>query len=485
MSTSSYDLVQYPYSIRPSTHIARLGAIARLMGHPAPDVRTCKVLEIGGGDGVNLINMALGLPDAQFLSVDLSERASGYGDELLRLTGVTNVSLELMDLRDLPATSGPFDYVIAHGVYAWVPQEVRDAILSLLNRMLSPNGIAMISYNTLPGCRPRQAIRDLLLHATRDVQDPAQRIAAGREALEFYLKHWETKRAVSASLNDEARSLLRRPAGLMFHDEMGDCYFPQLVSDVAMAASRHGLQYLCDTQLGLLSEALWPGDLFDTCRPLSAGDFVQFEQVRDNIETRSFRQTLLCRSGTRIDRAFSAGRARDLYLDGQIERVSKEDAKPGEYVFSTRHGDEFSTHDPRLAEALSHLSRIFPDSVRLGDLLDQPALIEAMTNIFLLAGVEFSTTPFPVRTALSTHPRASRLARAEVSLGLKDVSSLRHTQVALDEPGKRFIELLDGTRTVPDLARDLAPVLNVDVDEARRRVEGGLQAYNRMALIEG
>ena len=484
MTSIAYDEIKYPYSIRPATHVSRLASVAGMLGHPTPDCDRCNVLEIGGGNGVNLISMALGLPDARFLSIDISEQAVKDGQDLLRATGVTNVECKVMDLRDIPDSAGPFDYVIAHGVYAWVPEEVREAILSLLGRLLSPRGIAMISYNAQPGCRPRQVIRDLLQQATRGVTDRQGKIEAARKTLQFYIDQWDTSKAFQASLNDESRLLARRPEAVMFHDEMGDYYCPQLVTEVVASAARHDLAYLADTQLGLLTETFFPGELFAKCLPMSGGDFVEFEQVRDFIEVRSFRQTLLCRAPAPMQRRLKSSRLPGLFVDGRVERIFPADAKEGEYVFKTQHGGEFSTRSQRFAEGLLHLAEIFPASEPVSALSDDPEILEALANIFLLGGVDFMTSPFPVQAAVAERPRASRLARAEVALGLKEVSSLRHTYVSLDESGREFLKRLDGTRDAAQLAREMAAIMSLPIEEAAARVRKGLVDFNRLALIE-
>ncbi len=324
----------------------------------------------------------------------------------------------------------------------------------------------MVSYNAQPGCRPRQVIRDLLLRATRNVTDRQSRIEVARKTLEFYIGLWDTKKAFPATLNDESRLLARRPEAVMFHDEMGAYYNPQLFTDVVADAARYGLAYLGDTQLGLLADAFFPTDLFEKCLPLSGGDFIEFEQIRDFIEVRSFRQTVLCRAAAPIERHFEASRLSNLFVDGRLERVFPAETKEGEYIFKTQHGGEFSTHSRSFAESLIHLAEIFPASAPVASLSENPEILESLTNVFLMGGVEFTTAPFPVKATLDDRPRGSRLARAEVALGLKEVSSLRHTYVSLDESGVRFLERLDGSRDVAQLAADMAPILGLTLEEA-------------------
>lgn len=480
---TSYDETPYPYDIRPATHIARLGTIARLLGRDVAPVGRCKVLEIGGGDGINLISMALAAPYSTFVSVDLSTHAVAQGRAFLAELGLTNVQVEAMDFRDLPDDAGPFDYIIAHGVYAWVSAEVREAMMAHVARLLSPRGVAMISYNAMPGCRPRQAIRDLLLDATSDIADPVERLAAAREALKFYVELWP-KKAFAVSLKDEAQNLLNRPDGLLRHDELSDAYEPQLFSNVIARAKAHKLAYLSDTQLALLAGALWQDDdLQEQCLPRTKGDFLRFEQIRDFIETRSFRQSLFCLEGAPSDRAFQAARTQGLYVDGHLEPI--EPSNDGEFAFKTLRGGEITTHDPRFAEGLVQLTQVYPRALPIDDVVDDPLLVQALTRLFVMGAVEFTTTPFPVGGVPGERPCAARLARLQAERGVTGVTSLRHTPVTIEDAvARRFLCRLDGTRTMPDLVRDLTATTGASASETEALAASHLRDFTRWGLIE-
>jgi hypothetical protein len=60
-----------------------------------------------------------------------------------------------LDLRDFKHDGEPFDYIIAHGFFSWVPDEVKAALLDFCARHLAPSGIATISFNAEPGWRAR------------------------------------------------------------------------------------------------------------------------------------------------------------------------------------------------------------------------------------------------------------------------------------------------------------------------------------------
>jgi hypothetical protein len=49
----------------------------------------------------------------------------------------TNVEFSVMDIRDASESFGEVDYIIAHGVYAWVLAPVRDALMRWIDWALA------------------------------------------------------------------------------------------------------------------------------------------------------------------------------------------------------------------------------------------------------------------------------------------------------------------------------------------------------------
>jgi hypothetical protein len=85
---------------------------------------------------------------------------------------------------------------------------------------------------------------------------------------------------------------------------------------------------------------------------------------------------------------------------------------------------------------------------------------------------------------VSQFPVASALARSQARRGIL-ITTAGHVTVELqDEVARRLIALLDGTRDVPALARELAPVLNQTPESAARSVEVNLHNFARMGLLE-
>src|SRR5690606_26802640 len=178
----AYDIVDYPGWVRPQCHPSRLAAIARLHGIAAASPTHCRYLEVGCGDGANLLPLALAFPRARFVGIDLSTTAIARAERMRARLGLENLELRVADIAACDPGADPFDYIVAHGFYSWVPAPVRDALLALCRDRLGAGGIAYVSYNALPGCHFRSIIRDMLRHHVDGIVEPARRID---EALAF------------------------------------------------------------------------------------------------------------------------------------------------------------------------------------------------------------------------------------------------------------------------------------------------------------
>src|SRR5215472_2970661 len=135
---NTYDAVEYPGYAYAHTHPDQLALMSLLYGlEPAP-VATCRVLEVACNEGGNIIPMAYAIPRAQFVGFDLAPECIHRGQERINTLGLKNIRLFQADLLKVGTELGEFDYIIAHGLYAWVPEPVRDRLLALSGELLAP-----------------------------------------------------------------------------------------------------------------------------------------------------------------------------------------------------------------------------------------------------------------------------------------------------------------------------------------------------------
>lgn len=436
-----YDKVVYPTALFLQTHPDRLAALARLNGLDPVPPESARVLEIGGGDCMNLLAMAVAYPDASFTGFDLAPTVIARGRGRAEIAGLANVRLEVLDILDAAkALPGPFDYVIAHGVYAWVPPHVREALMAYIGAVLSPRGIAFISYNCHPGGHFRMAVRDLMLHFVRDEKDPAKRIQGARNVLnQFSEPHPDDGVAIKA-FRHQAKMTLDQVDGLMFHDELADVYLPQLHSDVTAAARSVGLAYLGDSSQRRIADAFLPEG--------SAGEgdvqaqIDDFAQKRDFAEMRYFRRSLFIRDDARPKRRLDREAVRTLWASTNCERLQSGD-------YRGEGGSEFRMVDPGLDSAMLRLVEARPGRLPVAELVDaDEARIDALVQLFDRGSVHLHSGPAPYSAVLPEAPEVSPLARALIAEGMETVCKLDHMTVKIEDPVFRaFLGGLDGSRS--------------------------------------
>ena len=207
-AAKAYDAM--PYQSKPFAQSTpeQLACMARLFKVDAPDIATARVLEIGCAAGGNLIPLAVRYPKMKAVGVDISKVQVEQGKiELVKL-GIENCELLCDDITQ--ATSklkGSFDYIICHGVFTWVPQVVRHAILQTVQDRLTPNGVAYISYNVYPGWKFREVIRDMMMFHAGGLEDPAHRLGQAKAILEYIKNITSENSTYGKMLRDEANIL--------------------------------------------------------------------------------------------------------------------------------------------------------------------------------------------------------------------------------------------------------------------------------------
>ncbi len=480
---NEYDRVRYPSVVFAKTHPAVLSAFAALCGKPFAPVETARVLEIGCGDGVNLINMALCAPRAEFVGVDLAEQPIARAKEMAQALGLANAAFHVQDITTMGDKFGRFDYIIAHGVYAWVPPAVADALIRLIGAILSENGLAFVSYNTFPGARMRQILRDMLLSATDLIADPEEKIDAARSILSDLVKKWSDDNPLRTALGALAKSMIEKPPNALYHDELSQYYEPKLLSEAVAAARNAGLDYLCDTQVELCAEAFFPTERYAAAQAHAQGDWSRFEQIADFSEIRFFRNSIFCRGGG-IDRRFEPQRLSGLFAYGELTPLPRDPQAPDSFGFKTDKGAEMTTNSPRLAELLTRIGAAFPACVSLEETAEDPDYATFVMRLFVSKCIRLRTAPFSFTVTPGERPLASPLVRLQAARGDRIVTSMRHIAVLFEDPAdRRLMALLDGSRTREELARELATREDMPLEAAAAQTAKAIETMTTLGLI--
>jgi SAM-dependent methyltransferase len=447
----AYNQVLYPGFPLAQTHPDRLATIAGLLGMRAARPDRCRVLELGCGDGGNLIPMALGLPGSQFTGIDLSAQAAARGRATSQALGLKNTSLRQMDLMEVTADLGPFDYILAHGLYSWIPPEVREGVLRICRANLAPHGVAYVSYNAYPGFHRREMFREMMLHHVRHVQDPAVRYQEAVHLVTGLAKCKLDDRAARLLFQEQGQHLSETAPWAVYHDDLAGINRAFYLHEFMQDARRHQLQYLGEADFFETEAASCPEPVAEALQRFAGTDVVAREQYLDFIKGRRFRQTLLCREEVMLDRGLGPERIMELYVASPASSVSaRPDLREGvAEQFCGPRGSALETDCATAKVALCQLREIWPQAMRFSDLLrggDALRLAGILLQGYRIGLLELQTLPPQFAANAGDRPMASPVARLQAQQG-SVVTTLRHTLVEVDDPIDRCVLLLlDGTR---------------------------------------
>lgn len=502
----AYDAIPYPSYPFPETHPDRLATVATLLGmQPAP-VERCRVLELGCAAGGNLIPMAYALPNSRFVGIDLSGRQIAAGQPLIAALELQNISLQQLDLLEVGPEFGQFDYIIAHGVYSWVPPEVQTKILQICRQNLAPNGVAYVSYNTYPGWRIRGVIREMMLFHLQQITEPQARLAGARELLDFLAESIQAENNIHGDFLHSyvnyvrERLLPETEDAYLFHEELAGVnqplYFYQFVEQI----TGHELQYLGEAQFQTMLASNFPAEVVQKLRAM-ATTTVALEQYMDFLRNRTFRRSLLCHQEVRLSGRLAPERLREFYLASPAKSESEEPVdfqSAATITYRGPNGKTLTSNHPLTKAAMSYLVEIWPQAVsfeglvaaassRLGYSIGAEAAAGPATvadvqllgsNLLQAYGVSDNLVEFHIYaprfvTRPGPQPAASAVARWLAERG-PEVTNLRHEPVKLHPFIHRLVTLLDGQMDRPALLQKLDELLAagvIQVEQNDRPVE--------------
>jgi SAM-dependent methyltransferase len=294
--SARYDAIPYRHGAVPHSHPARIGAIARLFGIAASGPDECRVLELGCAEGMNLLPLAERLPGARFVGIDSSQAQIATAEAARTACGISNARFVCADLRDFESEPDAFDFIIAHGIYSWVPDDVKDRALAICARSLAPAGVAYMSYNTLPGWGLLSGLREFLLTELARESGPAAQLDHARRVIGTLADCVAQQPGAYAELLRQAFSdMLEKSPALLFHDELGAVSDPCTFLDFAAHAARHGMHWIAEAHFASMPFDHVPAPMRQALAPLTP-DILREQQYMDVLFQRWLRSSLLTRA---------------------------------------------------------------------------------------------------------------------------------------------------------------------------------------------
>jgi SAM-dependent methyltransferase len=469
MPRETYDEVPYEGQPIPATAPLALSLASRAHGGPVPRLQGARVLELGCGDGANLVPLAFHHPGYELVGVDSSARAIAKAREAAQAAGVQNVRFVEADLAEYES-EGEVDFVIAHGVYSWIPAATRAAMRRSIRRALSPSGLAYVSFNAQPGWSVRGRVRDALVRSRpRDPSGARERVLALRAIVGEAETSWQQILAHELELVADAGE------SYLVHEYLEDVNDAFWLGDLARDFAGDGLRYVADASFDRPEGWVHPA-LRERVRALT--DDPVFEE--ELIDLVAFRQ-LRCATFARSDAAISARPGADLLDEARVACAAHPlgdpfDLAPGVTErFRGARGAEVESDSPLRKAALLVLAERYPHAFTMDELCDRAAellrrygiepdlgeraaLKDGLYRLWLHLEAELRLEGARVRTEASPRPIATVLARYEAEHRLVLTTPI-HSAVPLEPIDREIVKRLDGSRTEAEVVSDIVLAL--------------------------
>ena len=403
--------------------------------------------------------MAVQFPQASFVGVDIDEAAIASAQATAQEAGLTNIALLMQSLEDLPKALGEFDYILAHGVYSWVPSHVREQLWLVAKERLAPGGLFYMSYNVSAGWEHLKPYRQSLL-------DRVKHVASAEEQIEIAIK--ETQSTL-AKLPSEAVQLQKalRLALLMAEEQPG--YFlseylatentSMSVDEVLKSANTNALRYLGDADAATDSLSNINSSSRSTINELQASAGISRLEARDRIVKCRYRSALFVKA---TDVApFSEMESLQLGLSTLLEKT---EVKVGHFRFEPAEDRmwRFQTKDALTVRIIDYLGPYFPHSISLEQLCE--ALNVELTQVLprvraLHEGGHLGLRSLPVRPIDKDARRVSWLRREAATR--ECVTDLWHRPGAVSDELRQLLSQDEKTPPIPKRLRAEALLLGL------------------------
>ena len=297
----------YPF---PFTTPAYLEAYGTLVGLKPPTAKTARVLELGATYGGNIISQAAHNPEATFVGIELSQDQVEKGNKIIGDAKLDNVSLVQGDILNFDESMGNFDYIIAHGFYSWISDEMKDKLLDIISNHLADNGIAYVSYNTYPGWHTMEEVRQLMLFANRghDESTHKEKVLRGKTVgslVGAQILNYDNLKERNSKFLGALRSVMQKDDYYVGHDHLephnDPCYLYQFNDHL----KANNLAYVGDADLTLSMVRTYDESIADKLQQLAPNSQADQEQYLDFMLDTTFRKSIICKASAAKDISYA------------------------------------------------------------------------------------------------------------------------------------------------------------------------------------
>ena len=359
----SYDETPYKSKTFYYTQPGRQQMVLKLLGIKTPDLEKARVLEIGCSFGGNIIPFALENPKAEVVGIDLSSVQIEEGNRIIKYLGLENIRLIHQNILDFDSSLRKFDYIICHGVFSWVNEEVQRGILNVIKNHLSENGSAILSYNTYPGWKNLEVARDVMLFRDEMLKNRGEQINEsnavryGRGAIEFLSQFSILNEKIKAGITD----ITEKDDYYILHEYFEENNKPMYLYDFNKMLLEHNLIHVVDSDLMKTFPNI-SNEIEEKLTAECGNDNIAKEQYYDFLLDRQFRVSIVTHESNKekinISKDIRITDLKEISLRGKYEKN-----KDGFYSI-----EKNVIKDEEVSLILDILSENYPNTITIDEI---------------------------------------------------------------------------------------------------------------------
>jgi len=360
---NSYDETPYKSKTFYYTQPGRQQMVLKLLGFLTPKLENARVLEIGCSFGGNIIPFALENPKADIVGIDLSGVQIDEGNRIIEYLGLENIRLIHQNVLEFDKKLGKFDYIICHGVFSWVNEEVQRGILNVIKNHLTENGSAILSYNTYPGWKNLEVARDVMLFRDEMLKNRGEQINEsnavkyGRGAIEFLSQF----SILNEKIKNGITGITEKDDYYILHEYFEENNQPLYLYNFNKMLLEHGLIHVVDSDLMKTFPNI-SNEIEEKLTAECGNDNVAKEQYYDFLLDRQFRISIVTHEANKekinISKDVRITDLKEIDIRGKYEKN-----KDGFYIIENNE-----IKDEEVSLILDILSENYPNTITIDEL---------------------------------------------------------------------------------------------------------------------
>lgn len=459
----SYDEVPYASKSFYNTQPIKLKTNLKLLNFDAPKIETANVLEIGCSFGGNIIPFALSYPKAKVTGLDLSETQINEGKKIIKHLDIKNIKLLHQNVLEYE-TDEIFDYIICHGVFSWIPTEVQDAILKIVKKNLSKDGLAVISYNTYPGWKNLEIIKDAMIFRDRYLSSRGieitneNKVSFGKGAIEFLKDYSQLNERVKAGI----KAISDKNDYYLLHEYYEVFNKPLYLYEFNEKLEKNGLKHIIDSDFAK-SFPILNDEIEEKLNNECGDDYITREQYCDFLNDLQFRSSIITHkdniSNINISKHIKISNLKSLHY-----RATFNQDENGLYI-----SENETIGNEQKSLILEYITKAYPSTVTIDEIEEhlkdkvEPLFISStIINLIYSKNIEIFDKKLELKKQkkLNILPRYKKYLEYFATtdhpiINLSSRNGLDHQIGDIKLKTSLMIHYFDGTKTDEDIVKDL------------------------------